>query len=98
MHTDTNVNEISRRLWADPCARNWKALRVVLKGSGVKYYRTVYHGKLKGLEDLKKEKVLLLDSRCHEVAAIPMYKKSQKGGIEGALEYIRGLSNANMVD
>lgn len=98
MSAHNNIGGISGKLWKNPSASNWAALRVALKGSSVKYYKTVYHGKLKGLEDLKKGKVLLLDGRYHEVATIPMYKKSQKGGIEGALEYIRGLSNANMVD
>lgn len=83
----------------NPTEANWKAFARELKGSGLKYYKTVYaNDKIKRLKDLKDSYAILYDGKYRVVTKVPVYRKLQSGEIGGALEYLAGLLNANKVD
>jgi hypothetical protein len=92
---ESAVAELNR----DPTTANWEAFAKALKKSNAKYYRTVYmNDKIDRLKDLKDSYVVLHDSRYRVVAKVPVYRKLRGGEIEGALAYLAGLQNANMVN
>lgn len=92
------VKKMADKLWKSPNTKNWEEFAKILKKSGIKYYKTFYaNGKLKRLEDLTESYALLYDGRYRVITKVPVYKTISKG-IEGALIYLMGLQNANLVD
>lgn len=99
MAKPTKFEQIVADLNRNPSEENWKEFAKALKNSGIKYYTTVYaNDKINRLKDLKESYVVLRDGRYKVVTKVPVYKKNSKGGIEGALEHLMGLLNANMVN
>ena len=86
------------KLWECPDTGNWENFAKVMKKSNAKYYKTIYvNGKVKKLDDLKKSWVVLYDDKRRVMTKVPVYKTTKKE-IEGALIYLKGLLNANVVE
>ena len=99
MTKNSKFDAVMAELNRNPSIANWEAFAKALKGSNVKYYRPVYiNDKINRLKDLKDSYVVLHDARYKVVGRVPVYKRLSKGGIEGALAYLAGLLNTNMVD
>lgn len=98
MQKTSKFEGIVAELNRNPSIANWEAFAKALKKSNVKYYRPVYiNDKIDRLKDLKDSYVVLHDARYRVVGKVPVYKKLPKGGIEGALAYLAGLLNTNVV-
>ncbi len=95
----TKFDDMVTALNKNPTKATWEAFAKELKKSNIKYYRTMYiNGKIKKVQDLKKSYAVLYDAKYKIVTKVPVYKTTSKGEIEGALEYLMGLLNANMVN
>lgn len=95
----TKLDKAVEALNRNPTEANWKVFASALKGSNLKYYKTVYvNDKIRRLKDLEDSYVVLYDGRQRVVTKVPVHKKLAKGGIGGALEYLAGLENVNKVD
>lgn len=82
---------------SQPTEENWKKLREHMSATGVKYYRVHYMSKRMGSsQDLLSSYVELYDSSQNMVATVPVYKRVN-GDIVGALEYLSGLRNLDLV-
>ncbi len=92
------LKDMADRLWKEPTTRNWEAFRKVLIKSNAKYYRPIFaNGKVRKLDDLKKSWVILYDRQRKIITKVPVYRRIPSG-IEGALIYLRGMLNANVVE
>jgi len=95
----TKFDNIVATLTKNPSKANWENFAKELKKSKAKYYKTVYiNGKIKKVQDLKKSYVILYDAKYKIITKVPVYKNTSKGEIEGALSYLMGLQNANLVN
>ena len=98
MQKNSKFEKILAELNGNPSIANWEAFSKALKKSNVKYYRPIYiNDKINRLKDLKDSYVVLHDAKYKVVGRVPVYKKLPSGGIEGALAYLAGLLNTNMV-
>ena len=99
MKKTSKFEDILAKLNKDPSIANWETFAKELKKGNVRYYRPVYiNDKIDRLKDLKDSYIVLHDAKYKVVGRVPVYKKLPKGGIEGALAYLAGLLNTNMVN
>jgi hypothetical protein len=91
------IDNIVDSLWSANTAENWNRLREKLGGSNIRYYHVVFEHGLRKADDMNKSYVGLYDSKRKLVAKVPVAVKDGKR-FEGALIYLKGLSNMNKVD
>jgi hypothetical protein len=94
MPKDISINEISKSLWSDQSAKNWKTFAAVLKGciksERIKYYRVVDAAKAE--KKVAKSCAELLDQKERAVAKVPLIVVD-KGRTADAMIYLKGLSD-----
>ncbi len=91
------IDNIVDSLWSVNDVRNWDRFRKKLGSSSIRYYRVVFEHGLRKADDMNKSYVELYDSKKKLVSKVPVAVRDGKN-FEGALIYLKGLSNMNKVD
>ncbi len=91
-----NIDEAAKRLWKSNKKEDWDRFKLILNKSKAKYYKVFFEkGKLAKAQDLRKSYAELYDANYAPIAKVPIFMTLEKGGIEGATIYLKGLLNTN---